>query len=102
MGSDRRRPYDPQTTYGQSKTANALFAVEAARRRAGDGITVIPGVVRTNLMRHIDPEVLARFQESGAADYALDADQAARLWEVSVTSLASRKHGPDLRGKGDS
>ncbi|MFK0110208.1 SDR family NAD(P)-dependent oxidoreductase [Streptomyces sp. NPDC091217] len=66
-----RRPYDPQSAYGQSKTANALFAVEAARRWAGDGITVnavMPGVVRTNLMRHVDPEVLARYAASGAPE----------------------------------
>ncbi|MER7792901.1 SDR family NAD(P)-dependent oxidoreductase [Streptomyces sp. NPDC097640] len=66
-----QRAYDPQSAYGQSKTANALFAVEAARRWAGDGIAVnavMPGVVRTNLMRHVDPEVLARFAESGAPE----------------------------------
>jgi NAD(P)-dependent dehydrogenase (short-subunit alcohol dehydrogenase family) len=32
------RPYDPWLAYGQSKTANILFAVEAARRWAADGI----------------------------------------------------------------
>jgi NAD(P)-dependent dehydrogenase (short-subunit alcohol dehydrogenase family) len=53
----QRRPYDPWTAYGQSKTANVLFAVEASRLWAADGITVnalnpgrIPG---TNLVRHI-------------------------------------------------
>src|SRR4029450_1682131 len=34
-----RRPYDPWLAYGQSKTANILFAVEAAKRWASDGIT---------------------------------------------------------------
>jgi NAD(P)-dependent dehydrogenase (short-subunit alcohol dehydrogenase family) len=36
--------------YGQSKTANVLFAVEASKRWANDGITVnalMPGGVRT-------------------------------------------------------
>ncbi|MDO5625363.1 MAG: SDR family NAD(P)-dependent oxidoreductase, partial [Pseudomonadota bacterium] len=49
------RPYDAWTAYGQSKSANALFAVEAARRWAADGITanaVMPGAIRTNLQRH--------------------------------------------------
>jgi NAD(P)-dependent dehydrogenase (short-subunit alcohol dehydrogenase family) len=49
------RPYDPWLAYGQSKTANALFAVEATRRWAGDGITanaLMPGAVYTNLQRH--------------------------------------------------
>jgi NAD(P)-dependent dehydrogenase (short-subunit alcohol dehydrogenase family) len=53
------RPYDPMLAYGQSKTANALFAVEAARRWAVDEIAanaVHPGAVKeTNLARDLDP-----------------------------------------------
>lgn len=45
--------YDPMLGYGQSKTANVLFAVELDRRWAGDGIrgyAVHPGIVLgTNL-----------------------------------------------------
>jgi NAD(P)-dependent dehydrogenase (short-subunit alcohol dehydrogenase family) len=37
-----REPYDPWAAYAQSKTANVLFAVEAARRWAPDKITVRP------------------------------------------------------------
>jgi NAD(P)-dependent dehydrogenase (short-subunit alcohol dehydrogenase family) len=52
-----RRTYDPFDAYGQSKTANVLFAVEAAHRWAGDGIVVNalnPGrITGTNLSRHI-------------------------------------------------
>jgi NAD(P)-dependent dehydrogenase (short-subunit alcohol dehydrogenase family) len=33
------RDYDPFGAHGQSKTANVLFAVEATRRWANDGIT---------------------------------------------------------------
>src|ERR1700754_1400178 len=49
------RPYDPWSAYGQSKTANVLFAVEAAKRWASDGIianAVMPGGIRTALQRH--------------------------------------------------
>ena len=49
------REYDKWAAYGQSKTANALFAVEAAKRWADDGIlanAVAPGAVRTALQRH--------------------------------------------------
>jgi NAD(P)-dependent dehydrogenase (short-subunit alcohol dehydrogenase family) len=57
-----RRPYDAFEAYGQSKTANVLFAVEAARRWAKDGISVNalnPGrITGTNLSRHIG-DVLA-------------------------------------------
>lgn len=57
-----RRPYDAGTAYGQSKTANVLFAVEASRLWAADGITanaVMPGGVWTRLQQHWDPEALS-------------------------------------------
>jgi NAD(P)-dependent dehydrogenase (short-subunit alcohol dehydrogenase family) len=50
-----QRPYDPWLAYGQSKTAIVLFAVEATRRWAADGITanaVMPGGIRTNLQQY--------------------------------------------------
>lgn len=49
------RPYDPWLAYGQSKTANVLFAVEATHRWRDDGITanaLMPGAIYTNLQRH--------------------------------------------------
>lgn len=131
------RPYEPRLAYGQSKTANVLFAVEAARLWRGGGITanaVHPGAIAdTNLSRYYDPQVLAdlrasavytyktpeqgaatsvlvatsplldgvggRYFEhcneaevvanpttemSGVAAYALDPDNALRLWEIST------------------
>ncbi|HEY0239711.1 MAG TPA: SDR family NAD(P)-dependent oxidoreductase [Friedmanniella sp.] len=57
-----RRPYEPGLAYGQSKTANVLFAVEAQRRWGGEGITVnalMPGGIWTGLQKHWDPELLA-------------------------------------------
>jgi NAD(P)-dependent dehydrogenase (short-subunit alcohol dehydrogenase family) len=64
------RPYEPFLAYGQSKTANVLFAVEATRRWAQDGITanaLMPGGIATNLQRHVDPEYMerARAQSGG-------------------------------------
>ncbi|MGW0705831.1 SDR family NAD(P)-dependent oxidoreductase [Streptomyces sp. NPDC002643] len=50
------RPYDPMLAYGQSKTANILFAVGAAARWADDGISVnaaSPGTAMTNLFRNV-------------------------------------------------
>lgn len=61
----RFRPYEPFIAYGQSKTANVLFAVEATRRWAEDGITVnalMPGGISTNLQRHMDADELARIR----------------------------------------
>ena len=49
------RPYEPILAYGQSKTANILFAVEATRRWRDEGITVnalTPGAILTNLQRY--------------------------------------------------
>jgi NAD(P)-dependent dehydrogenase (short-subunit alcohol dehydrogenase family) len=137
----RDRAYEPWLAYGQSKTANVLFAVEATTRWADDGITVnslMPGGIRTNLQRYVSDEELERLRvergvpslvwktpEQGAATsvllaasplvdgiggryfedcnqaepnqpgsrrgvaaYALDPDAAARLWQVSVDTLA--------------
>ncbi|MFI9842040.1 SDR family NAD(P)-dependent oxidoreductase [Nonomuraea sp. NPDC051941] len=59
------RPYDPWQAYGQSKTANILFAIEAAKRWAGDKITVNaiePGAIYdTGLLRHV--EITPEFQQ---------------------------------------
>ena len=136
------RPYEPLLAYGQSKTANILFAVALTRRWAADAITanaLMPGAIATNLQRHMDPGYLERARaksggalqmkstEQGAATsvllatspllegiggryfedcneaapvtnsrggsrgiapYALDPDNAARLWEESLRLLA--------------
>jgi NAD(P)-dependent dehydrogenase (short-subunit alcohol dehydrogenase family) len=50
-----RRSYDPQIAYAQSKTANSLFAVDATRRWASEGIVanaVNPGGIATGLQRN--------------------------------------------------
>ncbi|WP_433126078.1 SDR family NAD(P)-dependent oxidoreductase [Micromonospora sp. CA-240977] len=65
-----RREYEPWQAYGQSKTANVLFAVEASRRWADDGITanaVMPGAIRTKLQRYVSEEELTRLRADNAA-----------------------------------
>jgi NAD(P)-dependent dehydrogenase (short-subunit alcohol dehydrogenase family) len=73
------RPYDPGLAYGQSKTANVLFAVEATQRWGNEGITanaVHPGTVATtNLNGHVDAEVLAHLQASAPYADAFDASK---------------------------
>jgi NAD(P)-dependent dehydrogenase (short-subunit alcohol dehydrogenase family) len=64
------REYEPWSAYGQSKTANVLFAVEATRRWAGDGIFVNalhPGGIRTNLQRYVSEEELARLRAAAGS-----------------------------------
>ncbi|MEO8094754.1 MAG: SDR family NAD(P)-dependent oxidoreductase, partial [Pseudolysinimonas sp.] len=54
-----RRAYDPWLAYGQSKTANALFAVCGTSQWADDGITVnavMPGAIRTPLLKYVSDE----------------------------------------------
>jgi NAD(P)-dependent dehydrogenase (short-subunit alcohol dehydrogenase family) len=136
-----RHPYDPWAAYSQSKTANVLFAVEAAKRWAADHIVVNalnPGRISdTGLGRHMtaapvafDPKgstgvsvkdtaqgaatsvlpaasplvagVTGRYFEDcneagphqpgvrrGVAGYALDPDNAARLWRLSADLLSA-------------
>lgn len=59
-----RREYDPGVAYGQSKTANALFALELDARGHADGVrafSVHPGGIVTNLGRHTAPELMKAF-----------------------------------------
>jgi len=61
----RKRAYEPWAAYGQSKTANVLFAVEATRRWAADGVTanaLMPGGIRTNLQRYVTDAELDRLR----------------------------------------
>ena len=74
------RPYDPWLAYGQSKTANVLFAVGATKRWFRDGITtnaLMPGAIATNLQRHVGNVMsqasleLRKTPEQGAATSVL-------------------------------
>lgn len=52
------REYEKWTAYGQAKTANVLHAVELDRRLGGRGVhafSVHPGVIMTDLARHMEP-----------------------------------------------
>jgi NAD(P)-dependent dehydrogenase (short-subunit alcohol dehydrogenase family) len=57
-----KREYDPMIAYGQSKTANVLFAVDGDKRWAEDGIHVNalhPGaIIDTNLTRYQSAEYI--------------------------------------------
>jgi NAD(P)-dependent dehydrogenase (short-subunit alcohol dehydrogenase family) len=142
-----RREYTPFGAYGQSKTANVLFAVGATDRWADDGIyanALMPGGIATNLQRHVGADYIRRRMEeleetgqkitlktpeqgaatsvlvatsplldgiggryfedcneaevlepgseesaaAGVAAYALDRDNADRLWELSRDLIA--------------
>ncbi|RXD04773.1 SDR family NAD(P)-dependent oxidoreductase [Sphingomonas sp. UV9] len=55
-------PYDTGLAYGRSKTATILFAIEFDRRNRDRGVRAVavnPGVIPTELDRHMDAAVLA-------------------------------------------
>jgi NAD(P)-dependent dehydrogenase (short-subunit alcohol dehydrogenase family) len=61
-----RRAYDPWLAYGQSKTANALFALELDRRLRDRGVrafSVHPGMIMTELGRHLTEETMKQMQD---------------------------------------
>ncbi|TAY52985.1 SDR family NAD(P)-dependent oxidoreductase [Rhizobium ruizarguesonis] len=63
-----RRPYDKWMAYGQSKTANALFAVALDRRGRGHGVrafSVHPGMIVTPGIRHLSR---SEFDDFGALE----------------------------------
>lgn len=60
----QRRDYDKWLAYGQSKTANALFALELDRRFQSEGIRAFslhPGQILTDLARHLSREEVDAF-----------------------------------------
>jgi NAD(P)-dependent dehydrogenase (short-subunit alcohol dehydrogenase family) len=60
----RTRAYEKWEAYGQSKTANSLFAVGLTARCAAHGVTanaVMPGGIITPLQRHLPKEEMIGF-----------------------------------------
>ena len=77
-------PYSEVEAYGRSKTANVLFAVDFDRRHKGRGVratAVHPGVIQTELGRHMTPEAVAAMAEviasAGAAAWLKSIPQGA-------------------------
>src|ERR1022692_1534657 len=61
------RPDDPWLAYGQPKSANVLFAAEATRRWAADGITarsLMPGAGRSAQIHRAGAPSSERFEET--------------------------------------
>jgi NAD(P)-dependent dehydrogenase (short-subunit alcohol dehydrogenase family) len=94
-----RRDYDPQLAYAQSKTANALFAVEATRRWAADGIfanTVNPGGVATGLQRDFSQQQkdsLAAAEAAGVFAYKSPQQGAATTLVAAVAAELAHTGG---------
>jgi NAD(P)-dependent dehydrogenase (short-subunit alcohol dehydrogenase family) len=92
-----KEPYDKWAAYGQSKTANVLFAVELDRRLGGRGVhanAIHPGVIPTDLSRHMGKEDFEhiRRRSGGALKIKTVASGAA----TSVYAATA----PELEGRG--
>ena len=90
----REREYDPWSAYGQSKTANVLFAVEMDRRHRGEGIrafAVHPGMIATDLSRHLTPESIAEIvdmvQGTGESYKSVAEGAATTVWAATAPEL---------------
>ena len=88
------RDYDPFGAYGQSKTANVLFAVEATKRWASDGVvanSLMPGAIFTQLGRHID---------TGKAAAAMRGQRAVKTVEQGAATSVLLAASPLVEGVG--
>src|SRR5439155_5553959 len=93
-----RRPYDKWLAYGQSKTANALFAVELDRRLGPAGVranAVHPGAIVTELGRHLSPDDIAALQarSPGGKGFhwkSVPAGAATSVWAATAPELGDR------------
>lgn len=90
----QRRPYDKWIAYGQSKTANALFALALDARGEQHGVrafSVHPGGILTELMRSMsDEEVRAVLAEPRNAPETLktvEQGAATSVWCATSTQL---------------
>lgn len=96
----RERPYDKWEAYGQSKTANALFAVGFHERFAELGVTansVMPGGILTPLQRHLPREEMIAF---GWMDEAGNVSGRFKSTEQGAATSVWAALGEELEGVG--
>jgi NAD(P)-dependent dehydrogenase (short-subunit alcohol dehydrogenase family) len=97
------RPYDKWAAYGQSKTANALFAVGLDQRGSGQGVRAFslhPGQILTDLGRHLSSaeiDAFDVFDENGEQKVApqlglknLEQGAATGLWCATSSALEGK------------
>jgi NAD(P)-dependent dehydrogenase (short-subunit alcohol dehydrogenase family) len=98
------REYEPYLAYGQSKTANVLFAVELDEREQPNGIrafAVHPGSIMTNLARYTDR---ASLQQGGFLDEnnepVIDPSRGLKTPEQGAATQVWCAVSPQLDGRG--
>lgn len=92
-----RDAYDKWAAYGQSKTANVLFAVELERRLGGRGVhayAVHPGVIMTELSRHMQQDDYEHIRARSGGQLKLKKVEAGAATSVYAATA------PELEGRG--
>jgi len=98
-----RDPYDRAKAYSQAKTANMLFVVELDRRLKSHGVRafgVHPGVINTNLHRHLTQEILAELRAAAATGGAQMAPQMRKTIPQGAATSVWAATAPELDGQG--
>lgn len=92
-----RRAYDKWSSYGQSKTANVLFAVELDRRLRSAGVranALHPGAIVTELGRHLSPDDIKQLQArspGGRMEWkTVPSGAATSTWAATAPELEGR------------
>ncbi len=94
-----QRSYNKWLAYGQSKTANILFAVELERRLGPSGVhacAVHPGVIHTELSRHMEPadwellQTRARDRGEEMTIKSVEAGAATSVYAATAPALEGR------------
>jgi len=93
----KSKDYDKWAAYGQSKTANALFAVGLNARlasRGAEAFSVHPGVIQTELARHMTEEDISMFAggiESGEIPVkSIPQGAATQVYAATAPELAGK------------
>jgi NAD(P)-dependent dehydrogenase (short-subunit alcohol dehydrogenase family) len=92
-----RRDYDKWASYGQSKTANVLFAVGLDQRLRDAGVranALHPGAIVTELGRHLQPADIAQLQArspGGRMEWkSVPSGAATSTWAATAPELEGR------------
>ena len=90
-----RRPYDKWQSYGQSKTANVLFAVGLEKRIGASGVhanALHPGGIMTELSRHLQQEdfQFLASRTSGIKFKTVESGSATSLFAATAPELEGR------------
>jgi NAD(P)-dependent dehydrogenase (short-subunit alcohol dehydrogenase family) len=94
-----RREYDKWIAYGQSKSANVLFSCELDRRLRDRGVrsfALHPGVIMTELARHLSPEDIQELMSNAPADGGLEFKPV----EAGAATTVYAATAPELDGRG--